>query len=1378
MDQNRLSWRIALAYESKIMVHEDKMGESTRPHLMGLGEAHRSPDPAPVPLRAAVSRSRGHAFQLNAYSDDVPPQQPARVLEWAGARQILGTLTAPAQRLRPWAPRHIWHDLQDLTVRQCLHAELPMRLYHCGERLKKAAQEYLARCAHAKRRELERVTLWNEPVEEPHMAELDQVLRRALARILTEPAHREPGEHTEATISVLDQPPRFRSVLTGGTFESNIIADIGLTSRERGLIAATCMCRGTSTGHYSSSSGYGSSGYGSSGHGSSGHGSSSYGGSSINNGGGSGCLHIRATIELLLDAIHTPTSQLRAEIEALVAIPSWTRFVDHLERSGRALQTAARHNGREAEQAAGGDAERLVWRIRLRDDSLELQPALQQKTKRGVWSKGKKLSLDQLGRHRDESEAIDRAVIDTLIADRHSLSLRSAVGSSLVAPGTARHLLDRLIDHPRVFSLDEPQRGIHVRRTTVGLRAEIIRGNLNLEVMIGNRRRSPTVVSEWLIDENIGAHLAADGNTLDVFPLSRRAQSVFAAIGQYGCEVPEAAHDRVADVLSSLSSEVSVELPDALRGHEHTSATVPVLRLEPHGPGLRATMLMRPISGHEYLPGEGPVAVFSYVGDHRIFARRNLRLERERARTVAVRLGLGTDGRSENGDSSVETLRGAQRQHLDPNLDPNLDLGPGTGHRSGSGAGLGSAFGVQDRASETFEWTLATPEQALDVVHAAKDLADDVRVEWPDDATPWRTSATSAQNLRLRVDRVEHWFGVQGKLEVDGEVISLMKLLEAARSGQRYVEVSPHRFARIEASLEAQLRTIDDVAFVQGTGQDKILAVAGASLETIDALDVGKISVDAEWRALRKRIAAARRTEPAVPDDLNATLRSYQVDGYAWLARLSAWGAGGCLADDMGLGKTIQTITLLLANHRQAQHPSLVVAPTSVGPNWVEEIRRFAPALAPQLYRGPDRTRALQYLRADDVLVTSYDILAIDREVLANVEFDIVVLDEAQAIKNSHTQRARAARSLKARWRLALTGTPIENHLGELWSIFSVISPGLLGSWEHFRDRFALPIERRSDADRLRTLSERLRPFLLRRTKEVVAPELPPCTEVVEPIVLSKMESKLYDTARAEALGELVEKQDDAQSRIQIFAALTRLRRLACHPSLVVPTYRGRSSKLKRLMAFIEELKQRGQRALIFSQFTGLLALVRADLDLQKMPYLYLDGKTPAATRPDLVKQWHDQAADLFLISLKAGGTGLNLTGADYVFHLDPWWNPAVENQATDRTHRIGQTKPVTVVRLIAQGTIEEAVLGLHETKTALADGLLEGTDKAARLSTQALIDLVRVGMDVDKPLPTNATSLNASDEDDDDDDSEANAHANADAGVDALVDVDAGAGD
>ena len=428
----------------------------------------------------------------------------------------------------------------------------------------------------------------------------------------------------------------------------------------------------------------------------------------------------------------------------------------------------------------------------------------------------------------------------------------------------------------------------------------------------------------------------------------------------------------------------------------------------------------------------------------------------------------------------------------------------------------------------------------------------------------------------------------------------------------------------------------------------------------------------------------------------------------------------------MGLGKTVQAIAMMVL--KAAAGPILVVAPTSVCGNWAAEIGRFAPGLRPiRLAETGDRVEAIGGLAPGDALIVSYGLLAREQERLAAVPWAMAILDEAQQIKNADTQRAEASRRLEAGFRLALTGTPIENDLDELWSLFAFVNPGLLGGREKFARRFVTPIARDNDARAKGALRALIRPFLLRRTKAQVLAELPPRTEQTLLVEQEAEERAFYEALRRRAL-ERLEEVGAERTRIHILAEITRLRQACCHPSLAAPDCSVGSAKLEAFLDLVERLGEGRHRALVFSQFVGHLAKVRAALDAKGVAYQYLDGATPAAERDKRVEAFQAGAGELFLISLKAGGFGLNLTAADYVIHLDPWWNPAVETQASDRAHRIGQQRPVTIYRLIVKDSIEEHIVALHRQKRDLADALLEGAEVSARLSEEDLIELIRSG--------------------------------------------------
>jgi superfamily II DNA or RNA helicase len=450
----------------------------------------------------------------------------------------------------------------------------------------------------------------------------------------------------------------------------------------------------------------------------------------------------------------------------------------------------------------------------------------------------------------------------------------------------------------------------------------------------------------------------------------------------------------------------------------------------------------------------------------------------------------------------------------------------------------------------------------------------------------------------------------------------------------------------------------------------------------------------------------------ALPDDVQATLRPYQQRGVNWLAFLRRAGLGALLADDMGLGKTLQTLCALAGR-------TLVVAPTSVLPHWADELQRFRPGLRVALYHGPQR--AIE--ASADVTLTTYAILRLDADALARQAWDTVVLDEAQAIKNPDSQVARAAYALHADFRLALTGTPVENRLEELWSQFHFLNRGLLGGRQDFQERYARSMAdgRPGAAERLR---ERIKPFVLRRRKREVAPELPPRTDVVLRCLLSDSERVVYDTIRAATLTNVVALLESGGSVLAALEALLRLRQACCHPGLVPGQTASTSTKVTLLLDRLDEALADGHKALVFSQWTALLDRVEPHLRAAGMAFTRLDGTT--RDRAGVVRQFQDEAGPpIMLASLRAGGTGLNLTAADHIFLLDPWWNPAVEDQAADRAHRLGQTRPVMVYRLVTQDTVEERILALQERKRALAGAALDGTDGATAITREELLALL-----------------------------------------------------
>ena len=486
---------------------------------------------------------------------------------------------------------------------------------------------------------------------------------------------------------------------------------------------------------------------------------------------------------------------------------------------------------------------------------------------------------------------------------------------------------------------------------------------------------------------------------------------------------------------------------------------------------------------------------------------------------------------------------------------------------------------------------------------------------------------------------------------------------------------------------------------------------------------------DALFKAVVRGMKSVEDSDYEIPLTLRSVLREYQKTGFRWLKTLDSYGFGGILADDMGLGKTIQVIALLLdESNREPDSSALIVCPASLVYNWENEIHHFAPTLKVRTISGTaqEREELLKAASAGEILITSYDLLKRDIAFYEKREFRFQIVDEAQYIKNASTQSAKAVKSVNARTRFALTGTPIENRLSELWSIFDFLMPGFLFSYQRFKKEYELPIVRDQDENCLKGLHRMIGPFILRRLKKDVLKELPDKLENVIYSGFEKEQKELY-TANAWQVKQQLELAGDGGSdRIQILAQLTRLRQICCDPHLCYSNYNGSSAKLETCIDLIRNGVEGGHKILLFSQFTSMLEIIEKRLKKEGLAYYILTGATPKEERLHMVSSFKDDGVPVFLISLKAGGTGLNLTAADVVIHYDPWWNVAAQNQATDRTHRIGQEKQVTVFKLITKGTIEENILKLQESKKNLAEQIItEGTVSFGSLTKEDLIGLL-----------------------------------------------------
>ncbi len=570
----------------------------------------------------------------------------------------------------------------------------------------------------------------------------------------------------------------------------------------------------------------------------------------------------------------------------------------------------------------------------------------------------------------------------------------------------------------------------------------------------------------------------------------------------------------------------------------------------------------------------------------------------------------------------------------------------------------------------------------------------------------------SASDFKIDVTSELDWFDLKGVAYFGDQTIALPRLLQALKRGDESIVLDDGSIGMLP---DDWLKKYGMLAGLGATEGDN-LRFGRAQVGLLDALLESQpdVSFDESYRKASEELHRFEGIEPVEPPpEFVGELRTYQKEGLGWLNFLVRFGFGGCLADDMGLGKTVQVLALL-AGRRHAQEadasaaPSLIVLPKSLVFNWKQEAARFAPQLRVLDHTGATRIKSTEHFDEFDVILTTYGTLRRDVLMLKDFTFDHCILDEAQAVKNADSEQAKAVRLLRANHRLAMSGTPVENHLGELWSLFEFLNPGMLGRASLFK--LVGGAARNPDPETRQILAQGLRPYILRRTKEQVAKDLPEKTEQTIFCDLEPAQRKLYDELREHYRVALLAKIESVglnRSKIMVLEALLRLRQAACHPGLLDKEQSGEpSAKLDTLMEHVTEIWEEGHKTLVFSQFTSMLAIVRDRLDKEGIPYEYLDGKT--RNRADKVERFQtDPDCKVFLISLKAGGVGLNLTAAEYVFVLDPWWNPAVEAQAIDRTHRIGQTKPVFAYRLIARDTVEEKVLELQKTKRDLADAIL-----------------------------------------------------------------------
>lgn len=764
-------------------------------------------------------------------------------------------------------------------------------------------------------------------------------------------------------------------------------------------------------------------------------------------------------------------------------------------------------------------------------------------------------------------------------------------------------------------------------------------------------------------------------NKISLIKFEKIHREVSEIIGSEGTTFPVEAEEHFASVVENICREMTVHTysSEHVRAQFKESDDRLYVRLIPWEHGFRITIVVKPLGkkGPIVEPGEGGEIIVSSIDSQEFQTKRNLKREKKHLSEILQKCPI-----------------------------------------------------LEEETHYNCEWAINDVEKCLSILLKLRQM-EHVVIEWPQGKKIKVHEQISWDNLQVNIRKKKDWFEISGSVELDDSKVLEMEnlLIHIENSQDNFIALSDNEFVLLTSEMRKRLQELYDIT---DHSQEK-LRVHPLAANILHSSFVGTkdFATNNDWVSQIKKIKRIQEKKRSVPSNLNATLRNYQEQGFLWLARLCEWGVGGCLADDMGLGKTVQALAIILQESKKG--PSLVIAPTSVAMNWQEEAQKFTPDMNVVLFASSSKNEDLQGLGAKDLVVTSYGMLQNRAEVFGEILWQTVVLDEAQAIKNSYTKRSQAAMQLQANFKLITTGTPIENHLGELWNLFHFINPGFLGSQEAFRKKYITPIEKDNNAEKRQTLRNLIGPFILRRLKKDVLKELPPRIENTLYVEMSEDEKGFYEALRQRAVEKIDMLNDNKEKQhFKILAEIMKLRRVCCHPLLVDKNTELSSSKIEVFRDLLLEILENDHRVLVFSQFVQFLHIIRDLLDEQGISYQYLDGSTPQKDRQKSVREFQDGVGKVFLISLKAGGMGLNLTAADYVIHMDPWWNPAVEDQAADRAHRLGQTKPVNIYRLVTRDTIEQKILQLHGEKRELAESVLEGRESPGKINLEEILHLLR----------------------------------------------------
>ena len=952
----------------------------------------------------------------------------------------------------------------------------------------------------------------------------------------------------------------------------------------------------------------------------------------------------------------------RPESKSLINVVKQTNIWEHTLNALLALKDKSRTKTERIDNDF-----RMVWFLDYQDNGYcRVTPREQKRKPNGKWTKGRPIALKRLNYELESFSYLtpqDKQICSHIYEHQYKDGWYTNVEYIF-----DDKYLSAVIGHPLIFLQD----GVS--------RVELIKGKPELRI---SKQRDKQIFLELFPKPSSGNEINYKAvketeTRVKLVQIDDEYQRIAELLGK-GIQVPPSAKNKVRRIIEKFASDIIIHSDIGGKSEqliEIEADTKIHVQLIPFGNGLKISFFVRPfgLGGAYYSPGSGGRNVIAEINGKQLQTTRDLAQEKQ-IMTELI--------------DNCPTLQGYQE--------------------------------IQG------EWLLDEIGDSLEVLLELDEVRQQIGLEWPEGEKFKLVGQASLNQFHVSIKQQQDWFAATGNLFIDEQlVIDMQQLLALTEKSQsRFVELKDGQFIALTNEFHKRLQELNRYSEKYGKGI-RFHPLAALALEGLTN-GVGQLKTDMAWKSHVKKLQSAQDFTPQLPSTLRAELRDYQLQGFQWLSTLSHWDVGACLADDMGLGKTLQALAMLLKHAPNG--PSLVVAPTSVCMNWLSETKRFAPTLNMVQFGGANREKILDGAGKFDIILCSYGLLQQNRagEMLAVVPWQMVVLDEAQAIKNVFTKRSQAAMKLQAKFKLLTTGTPIENHLGELWNLFHFINPGLLSSLDNFNKNFAVPIEKYKDRQSRNHLQKLIQPFILRRTKSQVLEELPARTEIRLTVELSMEEMAFYEALRQQAVAQLseLEEKSGGKKYLRILAEIMKLRRACCNSVLVNEEIVLPSSKLTMFGKVLHELLENKHKALVFSQFVGHLSLIRAYLNEQNIHYQYLDGSTPVKQRKIAVDSFQAGKGDVFLISLKAGGLGLNLTAADYVIHMDPWWNPAVEDQASDRAHRIGQLRPVTIYRLVAKDTIEEKIVEMHNRKRDLADSLLQGSDMSGKISGKDLLELI-----------------------------------------------------